>query len=79
MAQIPSNKEFLTVYSKGMEGVMFSVMFLFLVPLMSSESVNLFSEDMHSSTNLRGTSLKLALHFRICQIAILLNASLLAK
>lgn len=36
---------------------MFTAMFLFLVPLTGSDSVNLFSEDVHSSTNLREMSL----------------------
>lgn len=36
---------------------MFSAMFSFLVPLTSSGSVNLFSEGVHPSTNLRGMSL----------------------
>lgn len=36
---------------------MFTAMFLFLVPLPGSDSVNLFSENVHSSTNLREMSL----------------------
>lgn len=36
---------------------MFSAMFLFLIPLMGSDGVNLSSEDVPSSTNLRGMSL----------------------
>lgn len=55
--QTPSKREFLTVYSQGMEGSIFPVMFSFLVPLMGSDSVNLFSEDVHPSTSLRGMSL----------------------